>query len=325
MMDVLCVGLACVDQFYESEQYPLENIKLERYEETPMSGGGPAANAACLLAKWGQRTAFAGRCGNDFYGQFIAHDFKLRGIRTDSRLTLTDYISAHSFILVNHENASRTILTVKDPRTSDTFLKEKATGLSPAATGLESFTYDLDWRPRLILADGHEPELADQAIRLWPDAISVLDAGSLRYGTDLLAPLVDYVVSSERFALQWTGLDKLETAADFQTCINKMKAGLAGKIVVTLGERGLIWEDNGQARHMPAFPARAVDSTGAGDIFHGAFSYALLKNHAPEPALHLASLAAALSVEKPGGRHSIPSLEDVEQARRFRFKTDDLD
>lgn len=316
MIDVCCIGLACVDEFYKTDGYPRENIKLEQYTEADRSGGGPAANAACLLAMWGVETAFAGRIGTNEYGSFIEDDFHRRGIKTDPALKQSDYISAHSVILVNTRNASRTIITVKDPRSSDSYFEgQSREDVIKKAT--LSYQFPVDWNPRAILVDGHEPALAAIAIESRPDAISVLDAGSLRFGTKLLAPLVDYVVASERFALQWSGIEALKTPDDYQLVIDRIKADIKGRLVITLGERGLIWEENGIYRHMPAFKVEAIDTTAAGDIFHGAFTYAVLNGMILEDALRLASLTAAISVERPGGRDSIPDPDTVTDRARM--------
>jgi sugar/nucleoside kinase (ribokinase family) len=82
-------------------------------------------------------------------------------------------------------------------------------------------------------------------------------------------------------------------------------------IVVTLGERGLIFDAAGVCRHLPAYTARPVDTTGAGDVFHGAFAYANLRGLPLELTLKVASLAAELSVQERGGRRSIPALDAV--------------
>ena len=82
-------------------------------------------------------------------------------------------------------------------------------------------------------------------------------------------------------------------------------------MVVTLGERGLIYDDAGTCRHLPAYAVRAVDTTGAGDVFHGAFAYGVLRAWPLELNLQVASLAAALSVQGRGGRRSIPTLDAV--------------
>jgi sugar/nucleoside kinase (ribokinase family) len=147
-----------------------------------------------------------------------------------------------------------------------------------------------------------------------PQARIVLDAGSLRDGTRELARRVDYLVSSERFALQVTGRQRLSSDAELAAAVAALH-GLNGRpVVITLGPRGLVHGTGDGFEHMPAFPVQAVDTTAAGDIFHGAFAYGVLKGLPWHEVLRLAGMAAALSAAAPGGRRSIPSLERVREA-----------
>ena len=84
-------------------------------------------------------------------------------------------------------------------------------------------------------------------------------------------------------------------------------------VVVTCGERGLLYGTSDDFQHLPAFKVQAIDTTAAGDVFHGAFAYGVLKGLALEETLQLAAAAAALSTTVRGGRTSIPSLARVEE------------
>ena len=295
-LEVLAIGTAAYDFSLFIEEFPGENSKAEIYDMVE-GGGGPASNAAYLLSCWGARCGFAGLLGDDYYGERIRSEFE----RVGTDLSLTETRAGHptpvSFILVNTRTGSRTIVNRKAP--------QGALELRPAQLAAGS--------PRLLLFDGHEWEASRAAHAAFPHAASMLDAGSLRPGTRELAGQVDYLVASERFTLQATGLADLASAPQWQECLRRLRACARrdAVIVVTLGERGLIFDAAGVCRHLPAYPARAVDTTGAGDIFHGAFAYAILRGLPLESTLKLASLAAALSVEQRGGRRSIPSLETV--------------
>ena len=81
--------------------------------------------------------------------------------------------------------------------------------------------------------------------------------------------------------------------------------------IVTLGERGCLYEENGEIHHLSAFPAIAIDTNGAGDIFHGAFVYALSHKYNLREALRLASMTSSISVTRRGGSLSIPTLDEV--------------
>lgn len=296
-IDVLCVGHAAYDINWLVDQYPRENSKCET-EDLLEDCGGPAANAAYLLSKWNVPCAFAGLVGDDLYGRRIADAF--RSVGTDiSRLEIRpDHVTPLSAILVNRRNGSRTIInrTRRDA----------------------AFRVDFrDWgdrSPRVMLFDGHALAASLSALEAFPDAVSILDAGSWREGTAMLAGKVDYVAASERFALQATGLSDLQTREHRRRCLSMLRDRFSTTVIVTLGEQGVIADDEGEYVHLPAFPVQTVDTTAAGDIFHGAFAFAVRESMALQECLRFASRAAALSVQVRGGRASIPSLDQVRQA-----------
>src|SRR5262249_28780682 len=151
------------------------------------------------------------------------------------------------------QNGSRTVVNRKAP----------ADGLTLAATGP-------DIAPRVLLFDGHEPDASLEAMRRFPEAKSILDAGSLRDGTRALAAKVDHLVASEKFTRQLTGLPPLDGPAERAAAVAALHALNGRPVVITLGGHGLVHGTNDHSEHWPAFPAQVVDTTAAGDVFHGA-------------------------------------------------------
>lgn len=296
-VQALCIGHASGDLTMRLDAYPAENSKAE-VDALIEAGGGPAANAACLLASWGVGTAFAGAVGDDTYGRRVLDDFRAAGVDISLVQVQPGEATAVSFILVNRANGSRTIIN------------RRRSG-PPARLGAGVPGH---WRPRLLLFDGHELPASLAAIQAFPDALTMLDAGSLREGTDALAGRVDYLVCSERFARQATGLSALDSPDARSQCLARLRERNPRTVVVTLGERGLIYDDGRHTGHLPAMNVRPVDTTAAGDVFHGAMAFALLQNMPLLQALALATTAAGLSVQSPGGRASIPTLAAVRAA-----------
>lgn len=296
MIEVLCIGHAAYDMILPLDAFPAENSKAE-IAKSLESGGGPAANAAYLLSSWGIACAFAGVIGDDHYGQQITAEFKKVG--TDMRLLdrSSDAPTPLSVILVNRATGSRTIVNRKTDRTS----------LQLGDTGP-------DFQPRVLLFDGHEPNASLEALERFGNATTILDAGSLRNGTEALTPRVEYLVASERFALQVTGLDDLASEDRQARGLMLLEEQCHGTVVITLGEQGLVYRGPNGLQRMDAYPVKAADTTAAGDIFHGAFAYGMVKAMSLEQTLRLATVAAGLSVRQPGGRRSIPQLADVEEA-----------
>jgi sulfofructose kinase len=134
------------------------------------------------------------------------------------------------------------------------------------------------------------------------DVVSVLDAGSVHEGTLALMKRVDFLVCSEKFALQYANDENsaLNLMAEFSPCV-----------VITLGERGLIWRRGQERGIMPAFSVDAIDTTGAGDAFHGAFSAAVAAGMGWDELLRYASAAGSLCCTKMGARQGMPLKKEL--------------
>jgi len=289
---VLCIGHAAWDLCMHVHAYPAENSKAET-EVLIESGGGPAANAAWLLARWGVPTALAALVGQDEYGHKSANGLADAGV--DCRLVeqRAGHATPVSFIIVNRVTGSRTIINRKIPAASLHLRRENLHGLDP----------------QLLLFDGHELDASLAAVDAFPSAVTILDAGSLREGTSALAAKVKYLVCSERFATQATG--EMDVVSRWQSCLRQLRARYRNVVAITLGSHGLAFDDGACQEHLPALAVEATDTTAAGDIFHGAFAFALLNGMSLRRSLQLATVAAGLSVQKPGGRPSTPDLSAV--------------
>jgi sulfofructose kinase len=291
-VSALCIGHASWDLCMQVNAYPAEDSKSETTALLE-SGGGPAANAAWLLSRWGVPTALAAVVGQDDYGDKVIKELAGGGI--DCRLVQrrAGYATPVSFIIVNRAAGSRTIINRKVPANGLKLSPERLDGLNPG----------------LLLFDGHDLEASLTAMAAFPSALTVLDAGSLREGTSILAGKVRYLVCSERFAGQVTG--EGDVLGRWQRCLGRLRELYRTVVVITLGSGGCAFDDGQHQVHLPALPVEARDTTAAGDIFHGAFAYGLLKGMSLAKTLEVSTVAAGLSVEKPGGRPSVPGLDDV--------------
>ena len=301
-MDVLCIGLAGYDLIFALPEYPREDSKFQTGAPGApgafsASGGGPAVNAACLLSRWGLQCALACVLGEDPWGERTRTELEEAGTDLSLVETRSETATPLSCVWVSRESGSRTIVNHRPPG---------------APLRLEPSALRSRRQPKLLLMDGHEAEASLMAMRAWPQAVTVLDAGSRRRGTEILAERVDYLAASAQFALEVTGVEDLERAEGQDECLRRLQKLACGQVVVTLGHRGLITLENGGLRRLPAFPVRAVDTTAAGDVFHGAFAYCLVSGLPLAESLRFASAAAALSTTRPGGRAAIPSHGEVE-------------
>ena len=283
-IDVLCVGHASYDLVFSVDHHPADDEKMFATGLVGC-GGGPAANAAVTAAKLGYSAAFAGFLGRDLYGEQHYQELLGYGINTDliMRGSSPTPLSA---ILVKPDG-NRALINYKG-----------ATRPLPADAIDFSAVY-----PKVVLFDGHEPAISQALLaRTRHQGIaSVLDAGSVHDGTLALMADVDYLVCSEKFALHYAG--------DVETALTRL-AEISPAVVITLGERGLIWQRGQERGALPAFAVAAIDTTGAGDAFHGAFAAAVSAGMNWLAVLRYASAAGALCCTKTGARTGLPTREE---------------
>ncbi|MFI3189073.1 carbohydrate kinase [Crenothrix sp. D3] len=283
-IDVLCVGHASYDLMFSVDHHPTENEKTVA-DSFIACGGGPAANAAVMVAKLGLSAAFAGYLGRDVYGELHTQELLTHGVNTQCVIR-DDSPTPLSTVIVK-PNGNRALINYK----GDT---------KPLTAGSVDFSV---LNPKVILFDGHEPHisipLAEHARKV--GIPTVLDAGSVHDGTLALMGMVDYLVCSEKFALQLKGEEHVALA---------YLATLAPYVVITLGERGLIWQHGTQGGALHALAINAVDTTGAGDAFHGAFAAGIAAELEWLTVLRYASVAGSLCCTKMGARLGLPSKEE---------------
>lgn len=292
-MKAICIGQAAYDITLPIDHFPIENKKTRSQDKIECSGGS-ACNCAYLLAKWGIDTYFAGVVGDDYYGNKIEQELKSIGINTKYLEKSKESETTSSYILNNTTNGSRTIVTHR-----------------PHEMRLE--LQDIDEKFDVILLDGYEKEFASKVISANPNAIKIIDAGSLKEATIELSKMADYVVCSKDFAEDYTRRKvDFNDLTSLVVIYNILKKDFQGKIVITLEDKGCFVYDDGY-KLMPTLKRKALDTTGAGDIFHGAFTYGVANGFDMIKTLKYANIAGALSVTRIGGQYSIPTLSEVER------------
>ncbi len=286
-IDVLCVGHAAFDLTLAVDHHPKADEKCSATGFVTC-GGGPAANAAVTVSRLGGRSAFAGYLGDDHYGGLHHAELEQEGVALDWVVRGSDPTPVS--VVLAKPDGLRTVVNHKS-------------GTPALAAGSIDFSACF---PKAILFDGHEPELSLElaASAAFHEVPILLDAGSVHDGTLKLMPYADYLIASAKFARELTGRRDLERALEL---LVKQSACAA----VTDGERGVIWEDAGGRGGLPAFHVTALDSTGAGDVFHGALALALVRGRSLTTAMCYASAAAALCCMKMGARPGIPTRREL--------------
>ena len=286
-IDVLCVGYACMDINFHAPHHPASDEKV-RASSMHNCGGGPASNAAVAIARLGGCAAFAGYLGNDAFGEAHLREFAQDGVQSQC--------------IYRGEGPTPVAAVTIKPNGERSIVDYRA----PSAQVPEDSITLAELPARVLLVDGHQPllsaKLVDEARSL--GIPSVLDAGSINDGTMILYNKVDYLITSEKFACQFSGEDNPRTAL-------AALDGAAPFIAVTWGADGVYWQDDEGQHHMPAFDIEAVDTTGAGDAFHGAFALGLAEKLDLKSNLRRACATAALTCLKVGARSALPNKARV--------------
>ncbi len=290
-MKYLTIGHASYDVTFTVNNYPIENTKM-RVKDYVACGGGPASNAAYLLALWGCDTAFQGVVGDDYYGKKIKEEFNSVNVDTTYLELYPNYRTMLSFIIANLTTTSRTILTSesKDIKRCSLTNNNK---------------YDV------ILVDGEEKDKSIEVLTNNKDAIKIIDAGSFKPNTVALCPYVDYLVCSKNFALDYTNMPYNGDINELIKIHEKLVSDFNNTVIITLEAKGCFTKIGDSYKIIPSIKVNALDTTGAGDIFHGAFTYFISHNYSLEESLRLANITGALSTLRIGGRNSVPLLKAV--------------
>lgn len=293
MIRIACVGIAVMDRIYYVEELPTEGGKYvaKRYTEV---GGGPAATAAVAAAKLGAQVDFIGRVGDDDTGNSLLAELESLGVNTRYTRRYVGAQSSQSAILVDAQG-ERIIVNYPSP----------------------DLLHDADWLNEIdfsqwdvVLADVRWHEGTKHAFTLARRAgvMTVLDGDVTPQDIRELVALSDHAAFSE------PGLARMIGINDPVAGLKKAKTLTNGHVYVTRGREGCDWIENNTLQHQSGFTVDVVDTTGAGDVFHGALAFSLADGNTPKDAVRFASGVAALKCTRPGGRAGIP---DCDQTRSF--------
>ncbi len=292
-MHVTGIGQCSWDCLGVVDSFPTVDSKVEM-KSWQEQGGGPVATALVALSRLGVSCDFHGITGDDVQGGLIRESLAKEGIDTKDLLVRGGATSQLAFIAVEGRTGKRTIFW-KRPSGKPLQMEELGGCF-------------LDGTDFLHL-DGLMGEVSlHAALEARRRGVPVMvDAGRMRPGMLELARNCDYVVASEQFAVD---IDPGWEASVEAFRLHLRRLGL-GTVTITLGERGSVTFLEGETIRIPAFGVEAVDTTGAGDVFHGGYIFGLLKGWGIEDTIRFASALAALKCMKVGGRAGIPRLDET--------------
>jgi sugar/nucleoside kinase (ribokinase family) len=293
--DLLGLGMSVLDTIQVVGHFPV-GAGVTRVLRSAIMGGGPVPTALCAASRLGAKAAILDRIGDDWRGERIREDYAKFGVDTTFLIGEPDRSTSLGTVLVRQSDGERHLL----------FEEGDFTPLTTA-----ELPHDALAACRILHLNGrHWPACIDAArsVRERGRLVS-FDGGAHRFDAKHLElfPLVDILIVAADYASRLAGTtsreDQLEALAQWGAEIVGITDGAAGSWFLTR---------DGQGFHQPAFPVdKVIDTTGCGDVFHGAFLFALLRGDPPRDASRLASATAAISAGGLGGRGRLPGLDEV--------------
>jgi sulfofructose kinase len=294
--DVAGFGLNSIDLVAVVAEYPPSNSKqrLQRFARLP---GGQIGTAMATCAKLGWRSRYIGSFGDDDLGALSRDSLTSQGVDISAARSVPGATNQFAVILVDARSGERTVLWDRHP----------ALNTEPADVPHDAVTSG-----RLLIVDCHMTPASARAARYAREAgiPTIIDVEMVRPGIADLLQHIDAIIAAEEFPAALTGHEDLGRALE----VIGRDSG-ASLVCVTLGSGGSLAWCNGREIRTPPFQVDCVDSTGAGDVFRGAFAAGCLAmpDGDIEDVLRYANAAAALNCRALGSRGALPTAEEVEQ------------
>ena len=295
--DVIGLGYCSFDYLAVVPQRPDFDTDTMTLADFKTDGGGPVSTALVTLARLGARTAYIGDLGDDAHGQALAAMFAAEGVDCSRLRWAAGCRSQVCIVLVEQRTGRRSILCRRPNYLSH---------------DLDDADLECIASARALHLDGHHMYAATRAAQFAHSRgiLVSLDANHPREGLGRLLPHVDLLIASGTFPSAFTGVKDASEAAEILRRIGPRI------VVVTQSERGCIWVSDEGRGASPGFPVKAVDTTGAGDSFHGAFLFGHLRGWPLAQTAEFANAVAAINCATLGGRTGIPTLPQTIQFLR---------
>ena len=291
--DVVGVGINVIDYLFRIPHFPEPDTKMDARGAT-IQGGGLTATAMVACARLGLKTRYIGKFGDDGIGRMAREELAREKLDLVASVTASGVPNRFFVVMVEEGTGRRTILRQRDTRI----------WLRP-----EDLTPETVCAGRVLHLDGYEGDAALRAARYAKAAgipVSVDAEEPTQYREELFA-LSDILIVGLRFGRELTDATDPDGILEGLARLGPTYVGL------TLGEAGSLLRHRGETVKAAGFPVDVVDTTGAGDVFHGAFLYGLLQGWEAGDILRFANAVSALKCTRLGGRAGIPTLTEVQE------------
>lgn len=290
--DVVGVGLNATDTLILLPRFPSYGGKVP-FQCEILSPGGQVATAMATCAKLGLRAKYIGTLGDDERGVIQLDSLRSSGVNLDDVEIRKKCPNQSAYILVDQATGERTVL----------WHRADCLAIEPAKLTVEQIAC-----ARLLHIDGHDTAAVARAARIAREhRIPVtVDVDTIYPGFDRVLPNVDYLVASSEFPSRWTGEpDPFRALTLIQDEYGMRVAAM------TLGADGALARFDGRFLYSPGFVVDCIDTTGAGDVFHGAFCYSVIESMPVRDALEFSNAMAALNCTALGARGHIAGLAEA--------------
>lgn len=295
--DVVGVGLNATDTLILLPKFPAYAGKVT-FDEEILSPGGQVASAMVTCANLGLKVKYIGSVGDDLRGRVQMESLQGIGINLDDVEIRKNCANQTAYILIDRSTGERTVLWQRN---------------DCLRLGADSITPEKIVCAKLLHIDGHDTAAVSKAAEIARrHGIPVtVDVDTIYHGFDRVLPNVDYLVASSEFPVQWTN------EPDPFKALEMIQAEYGMRVAaMTLGAHGALARLDGRFVYSPAFVVNCVDTTGAGDVFHGAFCYAVLQKMPMREILEFSNAMAALNCMALGARGGISTIEEAQALMR---------
>lgn len=293
--DVIGVGANSVDFVHRlpvcpSTAGPFSKLRIRQHM---VLCGGQTATAMCACARLGLRVKYVGSIGNDDNGRRVHEALCSRAVDA-SDVRVHNARNQFAIILIDETTGERIVLWDRDERLN----------LSDAELPREELGH-----ARVVHVDDVDVTAAIRVAQAARSAGAVVtsDVEELTERTEELVASVTIPIFAEHAPAELVGVSDPERA------LRKLRRRHDGLLCVTLGDRGAMALEGDRLYHSPGFRVEAVDTTGAGDVFRGAFIYALLQGRTVGEILDFANAGAAVSCTRLGAMNAVPTLDEIQR------------
>ncbi len=288
------VGLNATDTLIVIPHFPAYGGKVPFHQEI-LSPGGQVASAVVTCAALGLRSKYIGTIGDDERGRVQMQSLQGSGVNLDHVQLRSGCPNQSAYILIDQSTGERTVF----------WNRPDCLAIAPEEIAEEQITC-----ARMLHIDGHDTAAVGHAARIArAHGIPVsVDVDTIYAGFEKVLPFIDYLIASSEFPGRWTKID------DPFRALTAIQQEYGMKVAaMTLGAHGALALVEGEFIHSPAYVVNCLDTTGAGDVFHGAFCYAVLQEMAIGDALDFSNAMAALNCTAIGARGGIKTLAEAHQ------------